>query len=1159
MKLHFIIGGEGSEKTAMLYQLVLNGEQAGEQNYLIVPEQGNLTAERELCESMPGKCMLYTEITSFRRLRYLLCSELGDRISGTVSDVGKSMMLSMLLKRNRDGLVLYRGKEKKQGFVSELRSVLSEMGQFAVTGEELLDAGSRITGDPILTRKLTDVSRVYGIFEQFLRDRGNITEEQVYSEMVPLVLESRKLYGKKLFLDGFTGFTPCELKLLSACFKTFAEVYVTVTLDPAEYGHDNGNDLFSMSRKMLRELTKLCEEAEGEVCAPIFVKAPQSSDLSHVTGSIFRRRLPVRLGLTDPDAIRIISCADRKEEVRSVLTGIRRLVVEEGMRYGDIGILCGDVEGYRDSLENAFRKAGVPCYIDYKADVKANPVIDFARSAVDVVRTDYSREAVLRFLKNPLSGFSAQEAGETENYLLATGLSGYSVYERELTERRYKTRHRIYREVIGNVMGRLAASLSGLRNAFTGKKNVTEVLTELYRLTELYKISDQAEALAAAAEQQAEENAASSGNGDTALLRRAKEYRQVFRAFVGILDEMALVLGDEVMDADEFADSLDAGIAELKLGVLPPKQDSVTVGDVKRSRFTGVRVLYFIGINEGVVPGIHHASGIFTETERKKLKDAGIEMAELMDDALFTEEFYLYLALLKAKERLILTYRRTDDDGSEMHSSSLIFRIAGCFTDLTETLYEEESFTDRIAFDSGEEFVLKHLSRDRKQLDSDNKRLAEALLTLQRKMLAEKLCEGRNRESREAEISPESAALLYGDTIVGSVTKLEKFAKCPFSQFANYGLGLEERPVYGLSSLDIGNIFHEVLKSFLSGLNEGAKENAEKNGISLYSAIREAYTELTPESIRERVKTLCDKTAEASPELFIDNARFRFQLSLIGEDLSNTIWYLRLHVLSGNFVPYAFEKKFKIKGDGYYFEGKIDRYDISETDRGRKLKILDYKSSNKTFSMADCYEGTSLQLPIYLSAASREEHAEPAGAAYMEVADPFVDKCEDFEKQLTSRKKEMRPSGFYLEGALSELDQELSGGAGGLKPGMESLVINVTTKKNGEPDEKTRKHLFSDEGIKTICEYADGLVKVNSAEILRGNVKVRPYGDSCDFCPYGAVCGINNGSGTARTSEFNGNTPVDEILKAMRDKTEEWKQSLIAEKDSGKIYTGTEE
>ena len=67
---------------------------------------------------------------------------------------------------------------------------------------------------------------------------------------------------------------------------------------------------------------------------------------------------------------------------------------------------------------------------------------------------------------------------------------------------------------------------------------------------------------------------------------------------------------------------------------------------------------------------------------------------------------------------------------------------------------------------------------------------------------------------KNASITRKSAKQLYGDVLMGSVTRLEKYAACAYSHFLRYGLQLEERPEFRVGAVELGNIYHKAVEIY---------------------------------------------------------------------------------------------------------------------------------------------------------------------------------------------------------------------------------------------------------------------------------------------------------------------------------------------------------
>ena len=82
----------------------------------------------------------------------------------------------------------------------------------------------------------------------------------------------------------------------------------------------------------------------------------------------------------------------------------------------------------------------------------------------------------------------------------------------------------------------------------------------------------------------------------------AREYEQIYGIVIELFDKLVEPLGDEPMSLQEYTEILDAGFEEAKVGMIPPTMDCVLVGDIERTRLKDIKVLFFLGLNDGWVP-----------------------------------------------------------------------------------------------------------------------------------------------------------------------------------------------------------------------------------------------------------------------------------------------------------------------------------------------------------------------------------------------------------------------------------------------------------------------------------------------------------------------------------------------------------------------------
>ena len=122
---------------------------------------------------------------------------------------------------------------------------------------------------------------------------------------------------------------------------------------------------------------------------------------------------------------------------------------------------------------------------------------------------------------------------------------------------------------------------------------------------------------------------------------RSREYAQIYTIVMQLLEKYNLLLGEEPLQIRDFTEVLEAGLSAADVAVIPPGYDSVTIGDIERTRLNHIRILFFIGVNDGIIPKAANAGGIISEYERELLAEKE-ELAPGAREQAFIQRFYLY-------------------------------------------------------------------------------------------------------------------------------------------------------------------------------------------------------------------------------------------------------------------------------------------------------------------------------------------------------------------------------------------------------------------------------------------------------------------------------------------------------------------------------------
>lgn len=1115
----FVFGGSGSGKSSILQERIIRESMENpEKRYLfLVPDQFTMETQRSLVEKHPWHGIMNIDVLSFGRLSYRVFEETGGVSQPVLDDTGKNLILRIVADRLKPECKVLGGYLKKQGYIHEIKSAISEFMQYGIGLPELHRIIEFSEKRGALCGKLKDLALLYQGFEDYIRDHY-LTKEESLQVLSGRVKDSALLRGSTIVFDGFTGFTPIQLQVIGEIMGVAQDIFFTLLFDGREDIPEEvkEQDLFALSVKTLKSLEKCAEEAGAERGEDLFLReAPvkrlrNCPALAHLEENLFR--YPGKRFSGEPEGLTMAFCPNIQTEVRYAARTIRRLIREEGCYFRDFGVVCGNLENYENVIESEFSKLHIPFFIDQNRGILLNPFVEFIRSALRLYSQDFSVDAVNHYVRTGLTELSAEAIDELDNYIREMGIRGFSRWSKLFTglpkELNRETLSEEEREDKDALLARLNAAREEIlkSSVYLRDMGVTagEKVRALYDFIEESRIQEKLAAFEKAFEE----------SGD---LLRAREYHQIYPFIIDLLSEIVELSGGEEMTPEEFADLLDAGFSEMQVGAIPQNVDHVTVGDMQRSRLKEIRVLLFLGINDSNIPGNTSGGGILSDIDREFLQGSDYELAPSPRQKMYSQRLYLYMNMTKPSDRLYMSFAGCDQDGKTLRPAYLIEMIKKLYPDLRIEKPEEESAFERLeTWEDSFDYVAEGLREAVSGAFSnqfDMPFLQILKLMQERSGLAaqaDKLLQGAFVEYREEKLPKFLALALCGGELAGSITRLETFAACAYAHFLQYELSLKEREEFGFEAVDMGNLFHSVLAEFSERLPE--------TGYSWFD-----FPEETGEKLLQEI--LEAQAAAYRGAVLYETARSRYALGRIGRILRRAVFTLQYQIKLGQFTPKKFEMSFSSLSDleavnvalsekeRMRLAGRIDRLDTCEEDNICYVKVIDYKSGRNNFDIVALYHGLQLQLVTYLNAAMAYEKREnpqkeivPAGILYYHIDDPILElKEEKTPEEINGElRKALRPVGIVNddETVIEKIDASV---------GAVKEALPLSRKKDGSY--AANSLLMSRENIELVSGYVEGKLKELGRSILDGEIGMHPYSrkdrEACTYCPYKKVCGFD--------------------------------------------------
>lgn len=1115
MSLRFYFGPSGSGKSHRIYEEIMQraAQEPGRNFLIIVPDQFTMQTQKDLVMRSDRGGILNIDVLSFGRLSHRILEEVGTKEMPVLDDTGKSLVLQKIAADLKEQLPAMGSLMHKQGYIHEVKSAISEFMQYGISTQDMdkLIASAEKRG--ALAMKLRDLKTLYRGFQDYIRDHF-ITTEETLDVLRRSLVKSKILPDSVVVFDGFTGFTPIQNRLIQELMRVCEETIVTVTIGEEEdpYQMDGEQKLFHLSKKTVADLVKLAAEAEVTRGEDVFVKGgpnrfAEAPALCYLEQNLFRYQYEPYT--EKQHEIHMFEALSPREEVHQTALYIRKLIREEGLTYRDIAVVIGDLEGYASYVETEFGQLEIPCFLDRTRGIVLNPMIEYIKSALQLYIRDFSYDTVFHFLRSGMADISREEIDELENYVIRTGARGYRTYSRlftrrteemqqgsgqEDTERAEETMERLNR-----IRQQFADTVEILHMAPRAKAG--EYVDHLYDFLE----QNQVQQKLLNYQQQFEQE------GD---LAKAREYAQIYRLVMDLLDQIYGLLGEEEISLQEFADILDAGFGEITVGTIPQNVDRIVVGDMERTRLKQVKVLFFLGVNDGNIPKNASKGGIISDMDREFLIESGTEMAPSPRQQMYIQRLYLYLNMTKPSERLYLSYAKVNSDGKGIRPSYLIDTVRKLFPLLAVEYPQNRSRLEQI---EGRQEGARYLAEELREYADGTLREEERQDFYLMYRAYEADPEGRDRLTaaafrryKESGLSRIVARALYGRQLENSVSRLETYAACACRHFLQYGLSLQEREEFGFEVSDMGNVYHAVLENFAGKLAESGRTWWDFDENFATQAIKEAVE---------------GYAATYGETVLYSSARNEYAITRMSRILTRTVLTLQQHLKQGSFQPDDYELSFRFAEDldsihvdlseeeKMHLQGRIDRIDVSEDAEHVYVKVIDYKSGNKKFDLAALYYGLQLQLVVYMNAAMELESRKhpdkeivPAALLYYHIDDPTIETPVELTQEQINEEilTKLRMNGVVNSdpAVVERLDRFLQD---------KSKVIPVEKKKDGSFS--ARSGILSREELQVVSAYVDTKIRQIGREILDGKIAANPYEkgneEACTYCAYKKVCGFD--------------------------------------------------
>ena len=1029
-------------------------------------------------------------------------------------------MLIYSILSNKKNNLKFLGKSENN--IDMIMTQLTELKKHGVSLDNLETLKENIE-DTYLESKLNDIYTVYSQFQEKIKN--NYIDENDSLTILKEQLDSTNMFDNtEIYIDEFVGFTKQEYDIIEKLLEKAYKVTISITSDELYKTKDASNDIFYTNKETISKILKIAKANNIKIEEPVKqeeIYRFKNKELNHIEENLYN--FPYKKFNEDVTNLKLFLANNQYSEVENIARTIVKLVRDEGYRYRDIAIITKNIDTYSNLCKAIFNEYNIPVYIDEKRDLSQNILVKYLISILDVFSKNWTYDSVINYIKSGFTNISQEDIYLLENYALEWNVRGSLWYKQDWNFRDADEKGEEQIAHLNELRRNIVDPLVKLKNNLSGKKSAKQISENLYKFFIENKIDE------ILAEKINKLNEAQE-------VSISAEYETSWKIIMQVLDEIVLVFGDENITFETYMQILKTGLGESKLGTIPMAQDEVTVGDVDRSRSHKIKIVFIIGLNDGMFPGTTKAEGFLNDADREKILEKGIELAKGTVDRIYEDNFNIYKAFTTAEEKMYLSYSSSDMEGKSLRQSILISRIKKIFTKLQEESdiiqRKSEICTKQNTF---EELLINLRDfRDGKEIDPiwfkiynifDNDtewkpKLESAIKALSYTNVPEK-------------ITKENVEKMYGDVLKTSVSRLEQYSSCPFSYYLKYGLKLNEKETFNLEAVDTGTFMHDVIDSFFARLDE-----QEIN-----------IKQITDEEIEEIVTDIIqDKLNLNKNYIYTVSAKYKILAGRLKKVVTTSMKYIVQSIKQSEFEVFGHEIEFGGKGqykpitvktdDGKRVEiiGKIDRVDILKNPDGTYVRIIDYKSSIKNIDLNQVVSGLQLQLLTYLNETCKVEDFLPAGVLYFNLSNPSISS----EKNMTDEeienkiKQEFKMKGLILADVniIRKMDTKID------ETGT-STIIPAGIKKDGEIN-NLKTSAISKEQFNYLQKYMNKLIKQISESILAGNIEVKPYYNTklkttpCTYCKYRSICRFDENSATNKYNYIS-NLNKDAILEMLKE------------------------
>ena len=1099
--IHFLFGSYGSGKTTAILESIKQDTDKGIHTFLIVPEQETVQSERAVLEALPATAGIHLEVLNFSRLYNRVCREYGGLCYRYVTKPVRHLLMWQNLKELAPLLEVY-GKDAEDDALSEIMlSAINELKACGIRAEDLEQTAKKsgIKGTP-LEGRLRDLALIYASFDRLVAE-GYTDSADDLARLYEILCQEHFFSGCHVYIDSFTSFTAMEHKIIERIFAQAKDVTVSIPLPSPDYRSISAGGVLR-SLESLKRSASLHGEPE-QILLRENHRATTPA-LAFLADNLWNMEISSDEDKHPADGSIIAETCDTPYAEAEAASAHILELLRRGERCRDIVILMRSPDTYRGIIEPALEKNGIPYFFSEKTDLCALPPIKLLLSALRIKQYHWQKSDIISHLKTGMYRFSMRDLDLFEEYMDTWNIRGGRFTDSDFTmnpdgfEERISPRGEQILAAANRIRRELTEILEKFFILLDASQTVADQCRAIFRYFSDIGLEDTLLELA--------ETEQARGNK-----KRAEEFRNLFGVILNTLADVGTALSEESATTEEFLSILQTVFRQTDIGTIPTSVDEVTVGSAATMRASSPKYTFILGLCEGEFPASINDHGIFSSGDRRLLFDMGLELSGNADTRSSDELLFVQRAMASPSHGLYLFTSTATAEGGTRIPSLPFHRISALFRDFKPHHYVA---SDLRYLAGSAKSAVPHLRMIRETPEGSAlaKVLEEQLPHVSEKTEAD-------TSTVTCRIDPSLNQILPEHSVRFSSSRFEAYVKCPFQYYCNYVLGLRQKQTPEFRANHMGTFVHYILEQLIRFAMEHAEEGVFPDD--------ETLIQKTEQTVAQYVERICPDELKQSKRLgHLYRRLTRLSLLMVrnivkefsDSDFRPAFFELRTNGKDGNPSPMEF-----VLEDGYRisFSGIIDRVDLLKKDGNVYVRIVDYKTGTKEFSLSDVANGINIQMLLYLFTLCRNHSNEftravgledgntpiPAGILYLS-ANILVIAAEGYDVEDTimeQAEKSLSRSGLLLadEDILTAMNHHLS---------PDFLAgVKMDTKK----ETVVGKALIAGEDFSKLYDQIRDTVTEITNKMRGGNADATPLriGDKlpCTYCQMKPICRRNEG------------------------------------------------